>query len=74
MDDPAEMKAIRCEAGYHLAAVELGAGRGAEVQKIAEGLLKIDPANAFSERAFMLRPPGAAAAPAAGTLTLPSAH
>jgi len=74
MDDPGEMNAIRCEAGYHLAALELASGRGAEVQKIAEGLLKIDASNAFSERAFMLRPTGAAAAPVAGTVTLPSAR
>lgn len=73
MDDADGMKAIRCEAGYHLAALEVATGRGAEVQKIAEGLLKIDPSNAFSERAFMLHPPGSAA-PAPGAVTLPSAH
>ena len=53
-------------------APSLTAGRGAEVQKIAEQLLKIDPSSPFSERTFMLRPPTAAAAAAPGGLTVPS--
>jgi|HubBroStandDraft_1064217.scaffolds.fasta_scaffold41984_3 hypothetical protein len=74
MDDSGQMKAVRCEAGYHLAGIEVAAGRGADVQKIAEELMKIDPSSAFSERTFMLRPPvPEPAAPAAGIVTVPSA-
>jgi tetratricopeptide (TPR) repeat protein len=72
VDDAGQMKAVRCEAGYHLAGIEVAAGRGAEVQKLAEQLIKIDPANAYSERTFMLRPPGPEAASPTGTLTVPS--
>jgi hypothetical protein len=71
MDDTKQLKTIRCEAGYHLAGIAVTAGRGGDVQKIAEELMKIDPSSPFSERTFMLRPPaGAAAAP--GGLTVPS--
>jgi hypothetical protein len=71
MDDASQMKAIRCEAGYHLAGLEVAAGRGSEVPKIAEQLIKIDPANGFAERTYMLRPPGSDSAAPAGTLTVP---
>jgi hypothetical protein len=71
MDDAGQMKAIRCEAGYHLAGIEIAAGRGSEVSKIAEQLIKIDPANGFAERTYMLRPPGSDAVSPAGTVTVP---
>jgi hypothetical protein len=71
MDDSTELKTIRCEAGYHLAGIAVASGRGAEVQKLAEELMKIDPSSPFSERTFMLRPTApVAAAPAA--LTVPT--
>jgi hypothetical protein len=73
VDDTGQMKAVRCEAGYHLAELEAAAGRGAEVQKLAQELIKIDPANGFAERTFMLRPPGAETPQPAGTVTVPSA-
>ena len=71
VEDAGQMKALRCEAGYHLAELETAAGRGAEVQKLAQELIKIDPANGFAERTFMMRPPGSQT-PAAGTVTVPS--
>jgi hypothetical protein len=71
MNDTTQLKTIRCEAGYHLAQVVLAAGRGADVPKITEELMKIDASSPFSERAFMLRPPGAPAAAAPGALTVP---
>jgi hypothetical protein len=71
MEDAGQMKAIRCEAGYHLAGLEVAAGRGAEVQKIAEQLIKIDPANGFAERTYMMRPPAPEPAAPAGTVTVP---
>jgi hypothetical protein len=57
MNDTSVLKTLRCEAGYHLAMLAIGAGRGGEVQGIAEQLLKIDPESPFAERAFTLRPP-----------------
>ena len=71
MDDSTQMKTIRCEAGYQLAGIAVASGRGSEVQKIAEQLMKIDSSSPFSERTFMLRPPGAEQASAPGTLTVP---
>jgi hypothetical protein len=73
VDDAGQMKAIRCEAGYHLAELEVAAGRGSDVPKLAQELIKIDPANGFAERTFMMRPPGAESPPPAGTVTVPSA-
>lgn len=72
MDDTTQLKTIRCEAGFHLAGIAVAAGRGPEVQTIAEQLMKIDPSSPFSERTFMLRPPVTAPAAAPGVLTVPS--
>jgi hypothetical protein len=72
MDDTTQLKTIRCEAGYHLAGIAVAQGRGADVPKIAEQLMKIDSSSPFAERAFMLRPPVVAAAAAPGGLTVPS--
>jgi hypothetical protein len=74
VNDTSVLKVIRCEAGYHLAMLAIGAGRGGEVQAIAEQLLKIDPESPFAERAFTLRPPvpEAVSVPAAPMLTLPA--
>jgi hypothetical protein len=72
MGDATQLRTIRCEAGYHLAQLVIAAGRGAEVQKISEELMKIDSSSPFAQRAFMLRLPGAAPAAAPGTLTVPS--
>lgn len=65
LNDPTQLKAIRCEAGYHLAALAIADGRGAEVQKLAEQVMQIDPSNPFSERTFTIRPP------VTSTLTVP---
>jgi hypothetical protein len=72
MDDSAALKTIRCEAGYHLAGAMVAAGRGAEVQKVAEQLMKIDSSSPFSERTFMMRPPVAPAVSVPGSLIVPS--
>jgi hypothetical protein len=72
MDDPKLLKAIRCEAGYHLAGIAIASGRGGEVHGIAEQVMKIDPSSPFSERTFMLRPPQLAPVAAPGTLTVPT--
>jgi hypothetical protein len=72
MEDTTQLKTIRCEAGYHLAGLALAAGRGADVPKIAEQLMKIDSSSPFAERAFMLRPPVGAPVAAPGGLTVPT--
>jgi len=70
MNDSGQLKAIRCEAGFHLAALAVAAGRTAEVEKLAEQLREIDPTSPFAERAFALVAdvPGAPAAPAASAV------
>lgn len=57
LNDTSLLKTIRCEAGLHLAGLAAAAGRGNEVQALAEQLMQIDPQSPFSERAFSLRPP-----------------
>jgi hypothetical protein len=72
INDTSLLKAVRAEACYHLATAELAAGRGAEVQRIAEQALSIDPTSPYAERAFSLRPKSAAPA-APGAIALPAA-
>ena len=65
LDDTAEYKSVRCEAGYDLAEVAVAGGHPAEVQNLATQLMQIDPTSPFAERAFALRSElGAAAGPA----------
>ena len=72
VEDSAQLKAIRCEAGYHLAGLEIAAGRPSEVGKLSDELMKIDPESPFAERTFMLRTT-LPAATAPGALTVPGA-
>jgi hypothetical protein len=71
MDDTTQLKTIRCEAGYHIAGIAVAAGRGTEIPKIAEELMKIDSSSPFAERTFMLRPPVVAPVASPGGLTVP---
>ncbi len=73
-DDAAELKTIRCEAGYHIATLAAAAGRAGDVQKIAEQLMQIDASSPFAERAFALRAEmhePAATAPSLPAISLP---
>lgn len=71
LDDAQQLRAIRAEAGYHLSSLAAEAGDTAQVQKISEQLLQIDPSSLWTQRALTLRMSKAAtAAPAA---TAPSA-
>jgi hypothetical protein len=72
VEDPAQMKTIRCEAGYHLAGLEVAAGRAGDVAKLSDELMKIDPESPFAERTFMLRST-LPAEPAPGSVTVPGA-
>ncbi len=55
LNDTTQLKAVRCEAGFHLASIAAQAGRAAEVQTLAEQLMTIDPTSPYSERAFAIR-------------------
>lgn len=66
-DDVTQLKAVRAEAAYHLASLASEAGNGAEVARLADQVMAIDPTSLWSQRAMMLRvtaPSPAAAAPA----------
>jgi hypothetical protein len=67
MNDSGVINTIRCEAGFHLAGLLVGVGRGAEVQGVAEQVMKIDPTSPFAERTFAMR------APEPDTVTVPMA-
>lgn len=66
-DDITQLKAVRAEAAYHLASLASEAGNSAEVARLADQVMAIDPTSLWSQRAMMLRvtaPSPAAAAPA----------
>lgn len=69
-DNAAEAKIVRVEASYHLASLAAEAGNAADVQKLSEQIMKLDPQSPWTQRAFSLRAslpaPKAEAAPAAG--------
>jgi predicted negative regulator of RcsB-dependent stress response len=54
-DDANELKPIRCEALYHLASLDVSQGRTAEVGKLADQLMQIDPSSPFADRMSELR-------------------
>jgi len=55
LDDANQLRAIRAEAGYHLASLASEAKDSAQVQKISEQLLQIDPSSLWTQRALTLR-------------------
>ena len=55
LNDTNLLKAVRCEAGYHLASLALGEGKKDEVRQVAEQVMQIDATSPFAERAFALR-------------------
>lgn len=55
LNDDAQLKTVRSEAGYDLAELAVTAGRPGDVQGLAEKLMQIDPTSPFAERAFALR-------------------
>lgn len=67
-DDAKQLKPVRAEATYHLASLAAEAGNAAEVQKLSDQLMQIDPSSPWASRAMSLRStlPAPAAAPAAG--------
>lgn len=53
--DSNQFKAVRSEAAYHLASLAADAGDGAEVQKLSDQLMQIDPSSPWTQRGLMLR-------------------
>ena len=62
LGDTNELKAIRCEAAYHLASLQVSQGRTGEVQKLTDQVMQIDPSSPFAERMVEMRPSAPAAA------------
>lgn len=54
-NDANQLKPVRAEAAYHLASLAAEAGDGAEVQKLSDLLLQIDPSSSWASRAMALR-------------------
>jgi hypothetical protein len=74
LGDTTVLKTTRCEAGYHLAELAVSDGRGADVQRIAEQVMQIDPSNPYAQRTFTLRAPVSTALsiPGLPSLTAPA--
>ena len=72
LNDAAEYKAVRCEAGYDLAEVAVAGGHPNEVQNLATQLMQIDPTSPFAERAFALRSELGPAAGSAPVIAVPA--
>jgi hypothetical protein len=75
-DDAGQLKGLRAEAAYHLASVAAEAGRVADVMKLSDQLMQIDPSSPWTQRGLALRsrlPAPAAEAPkGAASLALPA--
>lgn len=78
VDDKAQLKGVRAEAAYHLATLNVEAGKTEEAKKLADQILQIDSSGMWAQRAVLLRAtltgPAAPAAekPASGGLVLPT--
>ena len=75
-NDASQLKGVRVEAAYQLASLAAASGNAADVQKLSDQLMQIDPSSPWTQRAVALRanlPAGtaqagaAAAAPAGST-------
>lgn len=68
--DVSQLKAVRAEATYHLTSLAAEAGNAAEVQKLSEQLMQIEPSGPWTARAMSLRAslPAPAASTAAATV------
>jgi predicted negative regulator of RcsB-dependent stress response len=69
LGDASQSNSVRAEAGYDLASCAASSGRSADVEKIAEQIMQIDPSSPWAQRAFVLSStlPQPSAAGAAGT-------
>ena len=76
LDDPLQLRAIRTEAGYHLASLAAESHNSTEVQAISDRLMQIDPSSLWTQRGMTLRTniPVAPAAVAAPAATAPAAQ
>ena len=74
LDDAKQFKAVRTEAGYHLASMAVEARNAADAQKYTDQLMQLDPQSPWTSRAMMLRAslPPIVSAPTAPTTTEPA--
>ncbi|MDO8543771.1 MAG: tetratricopeptide repeat protein [Opitutaceae bacterium] len=54
-NDPNQLKAVRTEAAYQLASLAADVGNAADVQRLSDELMKIDPTSPWVSRAMSLR-------------------
>ena len=54
-EDPSKLKAVRCEAAYHLAALAFDGGNFGDVTRFTDLVMQIDAAGIWSQRAMQLR-------------------
>ena len=52
--DPAQLKAVRAEASYHLASLAAAAGKADEARKLVEQISRIDATSTWSQRGTIL--------------------
>jgi len=64
VEDATQLRAIRVEAGYHLASLAADARDSEQTQKLSDQLLQIDPSSLWTQRALTLRMNLSTAAPA----------
>jgi predicted negative regulator of RcsB-dependent stress response len=66
-EDAAQLRAVRCEAAYHLASLAFEAGNFGEVVKLTDLVMQLDTGGMWAQRSLLLRArtpaPVAAAAP-----------
>lgn len=66
-EDAAQLRAVRCEAAYHLASLAFEAGNFGEVVKLTDLIMQLDTGGLWAQRSLLLRArtpvPVAAAAP-----------
>lgn len=74
-NDANQLKGVRVEAVYQLASLAAESGNAADVQKLSDQLMQIDPSSPWTQRAIALRaslPASAAATPAPAGNAAPS--
>lgn len=54
-DDTTQLKGLRAEAAYHLLSLAAEAGRSADVMKLSDQLMQIDPSSPWTQRGLALR-------------------
>ena len=74
-EDATQLKALRCEAAFHLASLAFDAGNFDDVNKLTDLVMRVDAQGPWAQRSAMLRDrlpvPAAVPAPAPAAVTAP---